>query len=213
MKLIKEVIIKRKKHKENIIFLLSFAQSKIDFNDFWNVYKNNESLHQILINDKKRRNYERKMLLRPETFHLILNVDSYKDKYELYRCVRNYFTRRKYVIDFTNKEALFYEELLKTQPKWLDLDEKFLIDNYQKFLSINSKNKRIQAAKENILNMFLYDLTPPEWLQNPEWPIANGIPLVFKKQSHDINDYTTNSIKYIFYNPSNNEEIIVEQFD
>jgi hypothetical protein len=61
--------------------------------------------------------------------------------------------------------------------------------------------------------MFIYTDKPPRWMQNPEWPIVDGKPLIFKYQSNDVKDYSVSKIDYYFYNPENGEEVVVEQFD
>lgn len=59
--------------------------------------------------------------------------------------------------------------------------------------------------------MFKTDDCYPNWRQNPERPIIDGVPLVFKGQVEDRNNYAL--FKYYFYHPETKEETIVEQYN
>ncbi len=58
--------------------------------------------------------------------------------------------------------------------------------------------------------MFKYDTKPPRWIQDPEWPIIDGKPLIFKSQTKEKLD--DERVYYTFYNPETKEEQIVCQF-
>ncbi len=105
-----------------------------------------------------------------------------------------------------------YRFLLQIQPDYIDCqDDSILqpiIDSIPKDLS---KTKRIAMGKEKVKALFKYDKTYPRWVQEAEWPIVNGKPLVFSHQKKakggDIRTY------YYFYDPDTKEQTVVEQFD
>lgn len=104
-----------------------------------------------------------------------------------------------------------YRFLLDIQPSWVDCrDDSILqpiIDSIPKDLS---KTKRIAMGKEKIKALFKYDKSYPRWIQEAEWPIVNGKPLVF---SHTENvDGNPEHKRYYFYDPDTNEQTVVEQF-
>ena len=69
--------------------------------------------------------------------------------------------------------------------------------------------------KEQIINDCKYESYPPYWLQNPEWPVIDGVVCIFQKQSDfpDYLDYDKDQITYTFLNPKTNEIIEVVQYD
>ena len=76
-----------------------------------------------------------------------------------------------------------------------------------------SKTKKIQYCKEKIKELFRWEKSRPQWLQNCEWPFAsNGKPMVFKEQKKkkegDFLKYF-----YYFYDPETGETAVVEQYD
>lgn len=105
-----------------------------------------------------------------------------------------------------------YSFLLDIQPTWLDINDdtifQQIIDEIPQDLS---KSQRIKLGKEKVKALFKYDKTYPRWIQDPEWPIVNGKPLVFshqeKAKGEDIRTY------YYFYDEDTKEEKVIEQFD
>ena len=119
-----------------------------------------------------------------------------------YYCIK-YNDYKKYDEDFSFA--------LNIQPLWVFVfDDSILqpiIDSIPKDLS---KTKRIAMGKEKIKSLFKYDKTYPRWIQEAEWPIVNGKPLVFSHQEKvKGEDFHT---LYYFYDPETKEETVVEQF-
>lgn len=53
----------------------------------------------------------------------------------------------------------------------------------------------------------------PEWIQNPEWPISQGRPMVFVGQLDvHLNDGAEISF-YVFWDPRNGESSLISQCD
>lgn len=104
-----------------------------------------------------------------------------------------------------------YDFLLDIQPTWLDIDDDCILhqilDEIPKTLS---KTQRVKLGKEKVKELFKYDKTYPRWIQNPEWPIAHGKPLVFSHQEKVKGDDCHNY--YYFYDEDTKEETIIEQF-
>ncbi len=119
----------------------------------------------------------------------------------------------EYHVSYTPYEK--YKEdasfLLEIQPSWVDiLDDKLLEDVMNSIPKNLSKTKRIEMGKARIKELFRYDNTYPRWVQEAEWPIVNGKPLVFSHREHvKGDDY---HFLYHFYDPDTKEETIVEQF-
>jgi len=125
--------------------------------------------------------------------------------------VKRYFVRRKKKLNFTNKDSDLYGLLVEIQPDWLDIrDENFLLSILNAAPENLIQTKKIRFCKDKIKELFRYDSKPPKWIQSPEWPIVNGQPLVFKKQSKETLD--DERVYYYFYHPTTKEETIITQF-
>jgi hypothetical protein len=94
--------------------------------------------------------------------------------------------------DFLNKAEVsftaarrfsnMYRLLLSSLPNYLDPPMDFLVEHVipaEEGLSDATKNKII---KERLKAQFRFVSKPPSWIQDPEWPIRNGKPLVFLDQ-------------------------------
>lgn len=109
------------------------------------------------------------------------------------------------------KYANDYNFLLDIQPSWLDIsDDQGLFDKViSEIPNSLSKTKRIQLGKAKIKELFRYDKTYPRWVQDPEWPIIDGVPLVFSHQSKEKKD--DERVYYYFYHPKTKKQVVVEQ--
>lgn len=131
----------------------------------------------------------------------------------IYHMCKLYLQVNKIECSPKNDDEIKYNKLSTICPSWLQFDEELLSDVIQNAPKNLNKSNRIKWCKAKIRDMFKVDKYYPKWLQNPEWPIVDGTPLVFRKQSHSVNDVYTDRIKYYFYHPETNEETIVEQYD
>ncbi|MDE7455064.1 MAG: hypothetical protein K2M64_04475, partial [Clostridia bacterium] len=104
-----------------------------------------------------------------------------------------------------------YDFLLDIQPAWLDIyDDSMLQQIFDEIPQDLSKTQRIKLGKEKIKALFKYDKTYPRWIQNSEWPIVNGKPLVFSHQEKIKGDDFHSF--YYFYDEDTKEETVIEQF-
>lgn len=116
-------------------------------------------------------------------------------------------------IPYTSYEK-YHEEysfVLSIQPSWLDIDDDSIFQKILAEIPENlSKTQRVKVGKDKIRQLFKYDKTYPRWIQDPEWPIVNGKPLVFSHQENvkgeDFHTY------YYFYDEDTKEQTVVEQF-
>ena len=104
-----------------------------------------------------------------------------------------------------------YTFLLKIQPSWLDIDDDCIFQQIMQEIPQDlPKTQRIKLGKEKIKAMFKYDKTYPRWIQDPEWPIVNGKPLVFSHQKR-VKDEDFHTL-YYFYDEDTKEVTVIEQF-
>lgn len=104
-----------------------------------------------------------------------------------------------------------YSFLLSIQPSWLDIDDDTFFQRIMDEIPQDlPKAQRVKMGKEIVKSMFKYEKTYPRWLQDPEWPIVNGKPLVFSHQEKGKGDDCHNY--YYFYSEDTKEQTVVEQF-
>lgn len=133
--------------------------------------------------------------------------DVFYKKSELYELLY-YCMSLSYNIEKNNVYLKKYGLVLKYVPDYIcgsstsAILEKIVDEIYH-----NSKiNKKEYINKKCIEIFFLDKKNKPRWVQEPEWPVLEGVPLIFVKQirKHD-------KVEYYFIN-KNGDSIIVEQY-
>lgn len=198
-------------NKEKIIQeLINFAEGRTTFDDFWNEYQNNKEykkLFEIKIG-KKFRCFGKGTI---NEHLLIYSHDTRMGKAVIHSDVCLYLE----YFGFTFKKYPRYHDDLQfsidIQPSYAYIeDEDFLNKIIVEAPKDLSKTNQKKWLKEKIKSLFRYDNKPPRWIQDPEWPIVDGKPLVFKSQTKEnIND---ERVYYTFYNPETQEEKVIIQF-
>lgn len=216
------------KKNENLIILKQFATGKVSTEEFWEEYKINEKLRNILIQDRKRpkgynkfskelgrfvlvKDYkDHQYFLNPDNLLEKFNINRLDHKCELFIIVKRYFLERHSKIQFYNKDEDFYVYLKKMLPPWLDnLDSQFMLEIFNSAPKDLNKEQKIKWCKNKIKELFLYLKKPPQWIQEAEWPIINGQPLVFIYQEGAAND---GKVIYYFTDQNTEEHKTVVQF-
>ena len=109
--------------------------------------------------------------------------------------------------------SIYKEEftlLLSIQPSWLRVQDDTLDSIVYEIPKDLSKTKQIAWGKQRVKELFKYDKSYPRWIQEAEWPIVNGKPLVFSHQERIKGDDW--HVLYYFYDPDTKEQTVVEQF-
>lgn len=120
-------------------------------------------------------------------------LDNFNIKYTLYQ---------KYIDDINL--------LIDIQPSWLYVLDDSLDHIVYEIPKDLSKTKQIAWGKQRVKELFKYDKSYPRWIQEAEWPIVNGKPLVFSHQERIKGDDW--HVLYYFYDPDTKEQTVVEQF-
>ena len=185
-----------------------FAEGKMSTYEFWELYQKDENIRNTLINDPK---LPKKIKHNPFLYNN-LDINMLHYRCELYRVVKVYFLRRNINLNFYNKDSEKYTELLDIAPRYVDIDSMWFNDNVLQKCEYNLGTKeRKEWLRNKIREVFRYDNKPPRWLQNPEWPIGENGPLLFKKQSAHPNFLTDDYIDYYFDDAG--KEVVVRQYD
>ncbi len=223
----------REEKRQALNTMKSYVEGKISTIDFWNIYKNNDIMQYIIIHDKKRKKgvhifdettktiiydktkpYDYNYYFRPESIIDVVDVSIFEHRIEVYNIIKNFFLRRKRRYHYYNEEDELYNMLQNILPEWLDMSNdsisSFILEVWKSMPVEMNEIEKIEACKNIILDSFKCETYPPSWLQNCEWPIYNGKPLAFIKQTDDIEEGCT---LYFFINKENNEEKIIKQND
>jgi len=199
-----------KHDKEAIQIMKDFVEGKMSIEDFKYQYDNNPLI---------KKNFS-KYPDRPLKTECGYDYISYLDMYDIKRRAdacgfhgffQEFLEINKYSCIPTEEYSKRYVFLLKVQPNWVLIhDEDFLEDQViSKAPTDLSETKKIKWCKDKIKELFKYDLRPPRWVQEAEWPILNGKPLVFKGQSKERDD--DERVYFYFYDPDTQQETTVTQ--
>ncbi|WP_036153784.1 hypothetical protein [Maribacter forsetii] len=77
----------------------------------------------------------------------------------------------------------FYDLIISSQPKYLDIDTLFFENHiYKPEYKTLSKSSQKKEIKKIILRLFQFESKAPKWIQNPQWLIEDNKPLYFLGQ-------------------------------
>ena len=201
---------KVKHDKEAIQIMKDFVEGKMSIEDFKYQYDNNPSIK------KNFNEYPGRPLKVGIGYDYILRMDELDirktgDALNLFGFFMEFLEINGYSCTPTEEYSKKYTFLLKIQPSWLDmLDEDYLQQQVISKVPIElTENQKMKWCKERIKDLFRYDDRPPRWIQEAEWPIVDGKPLVFKKQSKEVKD--DERVHFYFYDPYTGQETIITQ--
>ena len=107
-----------------------------------------------------------------------------------------------------------YSMILKTLPDYLDPPLEFLTEKIIPVDGTLSDTQKKKLIKERLKESFKFVEKPPKWIQNPDWPIRDGRPLVFVGQiainAPDL--FHDKGTAYLFYDPATSDFETVAQF-
>jgi len=203
-------------HDESAIQIMkNFVEGEMDIKVFKNEFDNNVIIKKTLQNDPlcPRNTY----YLLPEDRDIIrlLEMQNWfktKDQLTVWGEIKRFLLRYDYPFTPTMRYKDNFKFLLSIQPHWLDiLENDFLNEQIiSKIPDAQTKAKQIAWCKARLKELFRCDNNYPRWIQNPEWPILNGIPMVFKQQIKVKKD--SERVDYVFYNPDTGKEHIITQW-
>lgn len=133
---------------------------------------------------------------------LSLDLRNEIDIYNARETLREFLARHGQAVSIS-RDSQDFEEALATQPGWLDVLETpyFQREVWSKREDRSGKELHDWLA-DQFLRLFRYADIPPEWLQNPEWPIGEKGPLVFLGQMPVQDYWDSRTVVYVFYEES-----------
>ena len=102
----------------------------------------------------------------------------------------------------TRRYEEFHRLLLSVQPKWLDMPTEYFAGSILPAAAAGLSGKELaEWLRGEVKRRFRFVSKPPEWIQNPAWPIGENGPLVFLGQ-FAVKDYFHDEARvYVFHCP------------
>lgn len=194
------------KNEQLVKELIDFVEGKTDIYTFYDAYTTGkyDKLLSVRFVDKKVM-YGKGTV---KEFLDLFDIKKTADRYVIWHGVEAYLHLNGYTYNPSKKLYNEWAIQIDIQPSYVSIEDDDILNKYineaPKELKKTQKKKWI---KNRIKQDFKYDKTPPRWVQDPEWPILDGVPLVFKKQSKMTLD--DERVYYTFYHPITLEEVVI----
>ena len=202
---------------QELQIIIDYVGGKSNIKEFRKEFLNNPSIKKLLeskiyIEAFKSYNYNLFDYFNKRINPLRNDWNNVYSKYVVWYDLKLFLDYNHIVYDRSNQKYQDdYSYILDIQPSWLDIeDDQGIFDKIIAECPKDlSKTKRVAWGKARIKELFKYDKTYPRWIQDPEWPIVNGKPLVFSHQKKaGKND---ERVYYYFYDPDTKKETVITQ--
>ena len=221
---------RKQKEQEILNIFIDFATGKISTEKFWDMYKKDTTLRDALINDKKRQygvfkfNIQTGRFTRlniptdsqyefnPDNILQKVDINNLNHRYELFTIVNRFLVERGINIEnrTLNPDIRTYLFFYKMLPSWVDVvDVNFLKKIYDEAPANLSKHDKLIWCKKKVKELFKYETKKPRWIQQPEWPIIDNRPFIFRYQKTSPEGFE----QYFFYDPYTGKTRIIEQVE
>ncbi|MBP9596108.1 MAG: hypothetical protein KBE24_04945 [Fusobacteriaceae bacterium] len=186
--------------ENEIKILKDFVEGTLSCKDFEQEMYNNKKLEKLL-SDQTVNWYGTHF--HESNPYLVLLERSYNNangRLNAQEDARLFLEKMNIEINPTNKYLEAYDLLLTASPKYLDIDPDFFEKNILPIDKSLSKAEKKAEIKKNIEQLFKYQTKPPQWIQNPDWPIKKNKPLFFLGQVaiKNCNLFHDNGAVYLF---------------
>ena len=202
----KKRILEQKKIEDQMIEVAKeFLSGKIHFEELINIFLGNDKI-LVYFNEHIKNNWNMRFYNKEELCDL---ENTYWIRHDLYNKMHSFLYIIGIEFDEYVPEYAIYRKIDKLCPEWFQQDIKFLQKQFENLEELISE-KQLEKALRTICKSENGEM--PQWLQGAEWPIVNGKPATFIKQSMlpDEMDFDDFEIEYYFIDDDNNE-IVVKQ--
>ncbi len=191
-------------HAAALETLIRFVEGRMAAAEFERAVQGDSSIEALLADDPE---------LPPHTyvgssvylFLLQLDLSDPGDALSAQGAVSDWLRRHSISHSNTKGPEEFYRLLLAAQPRWLDVDAKWLQENLVEHAGDRKGERLKRWLHDELLKRFRFVSNPPTWLQNPTWPIGTGGPLVFLGQLEVRNYFHDQAVVYVFHDPASGE--------
>lgn len=204
------MVIIGKKKKEVFQTMLDFVEGRITVYEFWDMFNEKEEYSYYLMKRKKYFwSHQREKFIHPQK----IDLNKLHERVELYWLIKRYLELFHIKFNAKNEDEERMEFLEKLCPVWFDISDS---EWFEETLGIKNKpiNEMgsIKSLREKVRSLFKYQKRPPIWVQGAYWPIIDGIPAEFIRQSSNpgSKDWLEEPVDY-YFKDHNGKEIIINQ--
>lgn len=199
---------------KSLVVLLKFISGEITAQEFERELYENAELEELLrkstdwsgtfIEDYAANLYD---------YLIVINYSQIDGMMNAVEALELYLTKEKIPFPKRNKYSDFYNLILDSQPKYLDIDTLFIEKYILPADSNLPKTELKKVIRSNFKRYFRFQNKPPRWIQNPAWIIKNEKTLFFIGQLELKNEvFHDNGTVYVFFNEETGEVETVKQF-
>jgi hypothetical protein len=199
-----------------IQILIDYGEGKKSINELRHELENNVALQELLKKKTKIKeledydysfyNYIDRCYSHEEDW------DTFLTRYNIQKSVIAYLDFLGYYCKSFEKYKKDVYEVVELIPEWLyGVDDKGVFDKIMALIPNDlPKEEKMALFEVKAKEFFKADNELPYWIQEAEWPIINGKPLVFSHQEEEVG-YGERTF-YYFYDAETKEETIITQF-
>lgn len=197
-----------------IQILKDFVEGRLSDNDFEQQLYTNKGLEKLLSDPAM--DWQGTYLQNTTAFLYLIEQDykSSEGRLNAHGTAKLFLDKTGIEVTESAKHYDDYEWLLGTSPKYVDADTAFIEKYILPKDKTLSKSDRKQYIKQRYTELFRYQVKPPRWIQNPNWPVKNDQPLYFLGQveikSSDL--FREKGNVYLFIDPETGIIETVKQF-
>ncbi len=195
---------------QDLDFILEFLSGKIGAKEFEERLYASETIEEYLSDDP---NLPHDSYIQGDNYLFLIsqNYNNPGGVVNAQGALEQFLDRKGIKYKSSDIHHKLYNLILKSQPKWLDIDSMYISEKYfSKIIDLNSKEAS-KELKAMILSDFKYIKSPPKWLQSPDWPIVNDVPLIFMGQLKIEKYFHDEAAIYVFYDANNGKtETIIQ---
>jgi hypothetical protein len=163
---------------ESLQAIVDFVEGRMSGKDFeQRVYT--DSALETLLKDETMSWRGTYIETNPYDFIIALNYADPGNVLNAQGAMELYLTKRGVSFERTETYSDFYNLLLQAQPKWLDIDTLFLEEHVLPEAGDRVGRDLKKWLHGRLKELFRYQKQPPNWIQNPEWPINENGPMYF----------------------------------
>ncbi len=143
-------------------------------------------------------------------FLMELDINNYQCVWVAKEAMSKFMEKKGIECEVKNTEGKLYDLISGVTPKWLNPPVDYLKSFVEDNNALIIKELKV-LVKEKINSDFICLKGKPKWIQDPNWPIDDGKPLVFVGEL-DMTDISHDTTKvYVFYNAKNKSFTNIKQ--
>ena len=190
--------------------LVAFVEGKIEPGEFQQYLYDDPDVEAILSDDPqlKRDNYAW-----PSTYLFAIerNLNEPAGLLNIQGAVSDWLERHGVAHSIDPAPTEMSDLIWRAQPKWLDVDTKFLAEAILPHAGSRSGRDLETWLRAEFKRRFRCVSRPPRWIQSPRWPIRDGEPLVFLGQLELPDYFHDEGAAYVFHDARSGEYEVVTQ--